>query len=287
MKERRFQFIVNPKAGTKRKAKVVDQLKNELDDNISYGINFTEHAAHATELAQAAVQGGAEAVVAIGGDGTVNEVAKALIGTDVKLGVIPMGSGNGFARHMEIPLKVGDAIQCLNRGKSRLIDTGEVNGEPFLSTVGLGFDALVGKEFADFGKRGLFSYMQVSTNVFLNFKIGEYHLFVDGEEIKTKAFVINFANIGQYGNNAWIAPQASVSDGKLNVCILEPFPQHMVGDIIIKLFNKHLDRSKYYRSILAEKIEVISPSLYHIDGEPRDRSKLEVKVVPGSLRVIC
>ena len=287
MEKRKVHFIINPISGVKKKVKVIDMLKKKLDPQFDYGVDFTEHAAHATELCQKAIDNHSKAVIAVGGDGTINEVAKALIGTEVALGVIPMGSGNGFARHMEIPLKTELAIECINRFKSQWIDTGIVNGEAFVSTVGMGFDALVGRRFADFGKRGLLSYMQVSTQEFFSFKSEDYQLLIDGKEVKIKAFLINVANIGQYGNNAWIAPTASVTDGLLNVCILEPFPQHMVGDIIIKLFNKHLEASKYYHQYLAKEVKVINPSLYHMDGEPRDKVALEIKVVPRSLKVIC
>lgn len=287
MERKKIHFIINPISGLKKKAKVMDILKKELDPQFDYGMDFTEHALHATELTEKAIKNKVEAVIAIGGDGTINEVAKALIGTEVSLGVIPMGSGNGFARHMEIPLKINQAIERINRFQSKCIDTGVVNGEAFVSTVGMGFDALVGRKFADFGKRGLLSYMQVSTQEFFSFKSEDYQLMIDGKELNVNAFLINVANIGQYGNNAWIAPSASVTDGLLNVCILEPFPQHLVGDIIIKLFNKHLEASKYYHQYLAKEIKVITPSLYQMDGEPRDKVALEIKVVPSSLKVIC
>lgn len=285
--KRKIHFIINPISGVKKKVKVVDTLKALLNPTFDYGISFTEHANHATELAAEAVKQGAEAVIAVGGDGTINEVAKSLVGTETRLGVIPMGSGNGFARHMKIPLRPKEAIQCLNRFESQIIDTGLVNNEVFVSTVGMGFDALVGRRFADFGKRGLLSYMQVSTHEFLSFTSEDYHLQIDGKDFKSKAFLINVANIGQYGNNAWIAPSASVTDGLLNVCVLETFPQHLVGDIIFKLFNKQLDKSKFYTHYLAREINVLTPSLYHLDGEPRDKSAMEIKIVPNSLKVIC
>jgi YegS/Rv2252/BmrU family lipid kinase len=287
MEKRKIHFIINPISGVKKKVKVVDSLKTYLDPNFGYGIDFTEYAAHATELTSKAIERGVDAIIAVGGDGTINEVARAMIGSEVPLGVIPMGSGNGFARHMEIPLKLQHAIECINRFETQLIDTGVVNGEPFVATVGMGFDALVGRRFADFGKRGLLSYMQVSTHEFFSFSSEDYDLLVDGSEVKIKAFLINIANVGQYGNNAWIAPDASVTDGQLNVCILEPFPQHMIGEIIFRLFNKSLDKSKYYHSYPAKEVKVLNPSLYHMDGEPREKSALEIKVVPKSLRVIC
>jgi YegS/Rv2252/BmrU family lipid kinase len=288
MQDMELQFIVNPISGIKSKVTMVDLLKREIGRQFHYQISFTERADHATELAREAVANKKDAVVVIGGDGTINEVGKALIHTDVPLGIIPAGSGNGFARHLDIPMRAAPAIRKLHQAKLLTIDTATVNGEPFLSTVGIGFDAQVGRKFADFGRRGLLSYMQVTTNEFFKFEADEYHLFVDGEEIRTRAFLINFANVGQYGNNAWIAPTASVTDGKLNVCLLEPFPQHLVPDIIYKLFNKQIQKSKYYRGLLAEEIKVFGPGLFHLDGEPREsREELVVKVVPASLKVIC
>ncbi len=285
---KRISVIINPISGVKSKVGVVDALKKTLHSDFEYIVNFTERSNHATELSREAAEESYDAVIAVGGDGTLNEVAKGLIHTKTALGVIPMGSGNGFARHMKIPLNLKKAIQTINAFNTQLIDTAVVNGEPFISTVGLGFDALVGKKFADFGKRGLLSYMQVTTAEFMNFQSSDYKLYIDGEKIKTKAFLINFANVGQYGNNAWIAPSASVEDGKLNVCLIEPFPAHLVPDIIFKLFNKQLEKSRYYRTFLAEEIKVVAPKIYHLDGEPRSSEEdIEVRIVPSSLHVIC
>jgi YegS/Rv2252/BmrU family lipid kinase len=271
----------------KQKVRLVDQLKRQLAPDIEYGIHFTKKPAHATELARAAVQKGVDAVVAVGGDGSVNEVGKALIHSEVALGIIPAGSGNGFARHLNIPLRSSDAIQRINAFKLKTIDTASLNGEPFLATAGLGFDAQVGWKFASFGRRGFFSYLQVTTNEFFSFKPKTYHLEVDGESIETKALIINFANAGQYGNNAWIAPSASLSDGKLNVCILESFPPHFAPDIIFKLFSKQIERSRYYRLFQAEEIKVLNPPQFHLDGEPRTLDQdMIIKVVPHSLKVL-
>lgn len=283
-----IHFVVNPNSGIKKKLSVVELLKSELSNDIDYGVTFTQQAKHATEIAKEAIKNKAVAVVAIGGDGTVNEVGKALIGTNVALGVIPSGSGNGFARHLKIPLNEKAAIKTINQFKVRKIDTATINKKPFLATAGLGFDAHVGWKFSNFGKRGFLSYLQVTTNEFFNFKPKKYELIVDSKEIKTTAFLINFANVGQYGNNAWISPSASVSDGKLNVCILEKFPPQLAPEIIFKLFNKQIEKSKYYRVIKAEEILVKKPKKYHIDGEPKKSKKdLLIKIKPSSLNVIC
>ncbi|MEQ8625872.1 MAG: YegS/Rv2252/BmrU family lipid kinase [Vicingaceae bacterium] len=286
-KQLHFQFIINPISGIRQKMGIVEDLKKCLSPEISYGTTFTERADHATEIALEAVANGVDAVVAVGGDGSVNEVGKALINTKVALGIIPCGSGNGFARHLKIPLQVKKAIERLNDFNTRTIDTGLVNNEPFLATTGLGFDAHIGQKFAAFGKRGFLSYLQVTANEFLNFKSKKYTLEIDGEKLEINAFLINFANSGQYGNNAWIAPTASVSDGKLEVCILEEFPAHNAPDIIFKLFSKQIINSNYYKVSQAKEIKVFDVENYHLDGEPRHfKGDLLIKVVPSSLKVI-
>ena len=282
-----FHFIINPISGISKKMGIVETLKSSLDQNIKYKTTFTERPDHATEIALEAVKNKADAVIAVGGDGSVNEVGKALINTNVALGIIPCGSGNGFARHLKIPLQAKKAIQTLNNYNIRIIDTGIVNDKPFLATAGLGFDAHIGHKFADFGKRGFLSYLQVTANEFRNFKPKEYHLEIDGKELITEAFLINFANAGQYGNNAWIAPTASISDGKLEVCILEKFPTQNIPEIIFQLFSKKILNSNYYRVIQADQIKVKNVSSFHIDGEPINESgDLLIKIVPQSLRVI-
>lgn len=286
-KQVHLQFIINPISGIRKKVSIVEELKKYLNEEINYGTSFTERADHATEIALEAVKRKVDAVIAVGGDGSVNEVGKALINTNVALGIIPCGSGNGFARHLKIPLQSKKAIQTINRFKIRTIDTGLVNNSPFLATAGLGFDAHIGQKFAAFGKRGFLSYLQVTANEFLNFKSKEYQLEIDGKKLTVNAFLINFANAGQYGNNAWIAPTASVSDGKLEVCILEKFPPYNAPEIIFKLFSKQILNSSYYTVIQANEIKVLNAENFHLDGEPRkNKGSLLIQVVPNSLKVI-
>ncbi|TRX56077.1 diacylglycerol kinase family lipid kinase [Fulvivirga sp. M361] len=286
--KKHLHFIINPKSGIQKKSKIVDALKRELSKEFEYTVTLTKKAEHATEIAHEASKNKANAVIAVGGDGTVNEVGKALIGTEVALGVIPSGSGNGFARHLQIPMQCKAAVQVINTFDIKKIDTASVNGKPFLATAGLGFDAHVGWKFADFGRRGFWSYIRVTTNEFFSFKPRQYELIIDGKQIETTAFLINFANTGQYGNNAWIAPSASVFDGKLNVCILERFPSRLAPEIVFKLFNKQIEKSNYYRLIQAKEIWVKKPMEFHMDGEPQESERdLFIKVVPGSLNVIC
>ena len=287
--KKQLWIIVNPISGVKAKKSAIALLEEELAAHFDIKIKTTKAANHATKLATKAVDKKVDAIVAIGGDGTVNEVAKALIHTTISLAVIPFGSGNGFARHLGIPLDAVGAIKKIKEFKVQRIDTATFNGNPFVVTAGIGFDAQIAHEFANFGKRGFIAYSQVTLNAFLTYKPKSYTLKIDGNKIKSKALLICFANAGQYGNNAWIAPTASLTDGKIKVCILKPFPHHLSPDILLKTFNKNLVKSSYYEVYNAEKVTIKKSRKFHLDGEPYDKAKkkMVIKVVPNSLNVIC
>lgn len=288
IKQLKVHFIVNPISGANQKLGIVEQIKQHISPKIDYQIAYTEAAGHATELTQKAIQQQADAVIAVGGDGSVNEVGKALINSNIALGIIPSGSGNGFARHLKIPMTIKASIDTINAFNIRQIDTASVNGRPFLATTGTGFDSHVAHKFADFGKRGFLSYMQISTNEFINYQPTDYQLIIDGQEINTKAFLVVIANAGQYGNNVWISPSASVSDGLLNIGILEKFPATVVPDIILRLFNKTIEKSKFYQTFQAQEVLIKQVENYHIDGEPIGKSgEMHIKINPSSLNVIC
>jgi YegS/Rv2252/BmrU family lipid kinase len=285
---KKILFVVNPISGVKGKKAALELLKTKLHPSIEYDVAETLRADHATELTREAIGNDYDAVIAVGGDGTVNEVGKALVNSNVALGVLPFGSGNGFARHRKIPIVIKDAIELINRFSTKRIDTATLNGEAFLTTAGLGFDAHVGWKFSERTSRGFLTYSQVAIQEFIGYKVEDYHLIIDGKELKTKAFVVSIANGGQYGNNAWISPEASMEDGKLNVCIIKPFPAHYTPDIVLKLFRKNLTASNYYQTIEAEKIEIVNAGKFHLDGEPRlTQGDLTIQVVPKSLKVIC
>lgn len=287
-KKRKVHFIVNPISGANQKSGIVEQIKQYISSEIDVKIAYTEAVGHATELTQQAIQQEADAVIAVGGDGSVNEVGKALINSPIALGIIPNGSGNGFARHLKIPMTVKASIEVINAYNIRKIDTATVNGKPFLATTGTGFDSHVAHKFADFGKRGFLSYMQISTNEFINYQPANYQLTIDGQEINTEAFLVVIANAGQYGNNVWISPSASVSDGLLNIGILEKFPATTVPDIIFRLFNKTIENSKFYQTFQAKEVLIKQVKNYHIDGEPIGQSgEMHIQINPSSLNVIC
>ena len=217
-------FIINPISGTKTKNRVT-KLIRELLDPLQFAptVVVTEYAGHATQLAQQFAMQEYYAVVAVGGDGTVNEVASGLIGTNTALGIIPCGSGNGFARHLDISTRMNRAIEMLNNSEAIQVDYGLVNDKPFFSTCGVGFDAVVAQDFSD-SDRGLKGYVQSIFKDLFQYQPENYHLAGDGIDQTTTAFLINFANAGQWGYDAYIAPKASVQDGWLDVAIVSKFP---------------------------------------------------------------
>ncbi|MDB9776008.1 YegS/Rv2252/BmrU family lipid kinase [Vicingaceae bacterium] len=283
-------FIVNPYSGVDSKDSIKALIDQHLDkQHFDYQVIYTEGPKHAISLSKHGVHNKLDAIIAVGGDGSVNEVGQALIHSKTALGIIPMGSGNGLARHLKIPMDTADAIKRINRFERKRIDTATINNEPFLGTAGLGFDAHVGWKFAEFGKRGFFSYMQVTANEFFKFTPDQYQVEIDGERIESNAFLVNFANSSQFGNNAWIAPSAEIDNGLISVCVLEKFPAVMAPDMIFKLFSKRLEKSKYYKVHKGKEIKIHHHrDIAHIDGEPINvEEDLVIKVIPASLDVIC
>ncbi|QJW88782.1 diacylglycerol kinase [Spirosoma taeanense] len=247
---------------------------------------FTERPGHATELAAEAVRRGVSRVLAIGGDGTINETAQALRRSATALGIVPIGSGNGLARHLGIPLIPLKAIERALNGRPVVIDSGEINQHPFFCTAGLGFEAYVAHVFAQQPVRGLSTYVQTAFRAFWAYRPTQY--VIDGQE--RTLFSLTFANAGQFGNNAWMAPTANIADGRLEQCELRPFPAQLAGVLAWRLFNKTLNRSAYWqgRSVTKAIVQAEGPLLIHADGEPLTLpdGRAEVRVLPGSLLVL-
>lgn len=247
---------------------------------------ITQARGHATQLAREAVaaqQWGT--VVAVGGDGTVNEVAQGLLHSHISLGILPLGSGNGLARHLGIPLNVSAALNHLFTSRSKAIDSATLNGQPFFCVAGLGFDAYVSQVFGQQPRRGLDTYLRVSMQAYLDYL--PQRIRINGRE--AEVFSLSFANAGQFGNNAWVAPQADLTDGRLEVCTVLPFPKWYGTALTFQLFTKNLKSSTYvsYQSLSEITVETERPALVHYDGEPWQltTNQIEVKVVPKSLRV--
>ncbi|MGN0035711.1 MAG: diacylglycerol/lipid kinase family protein [Bacteroidaceae bacterium] len=287
--KKRIVFIVNPISGTQNKRAILALLDKRMDHSRHECRTLrTEYAGHATLLARQAADEGADMVVAIGGDGTVNEIARSLVHTPTALGIIPCGSGNGLARHLQIPMEARGAIDTINEGHTRCIDYGRVNGIPFFCTCGVGFDAFVSLKFAESGKRGLLTYLENTLHESLKYKPETYEIENEDGTMRHKAFLIACANASQYGNNAYIAPGASLSDGLMDVTILEPFTVLDVPALAFQLFNKTLDQNSRIKTFKSKRITIhrSQPGVIHFDGDPAEAGcTIGVEIVGQGLNV--
>ena len=286
----KIAFIINPLSGTGKKEDIPKLIQQELDATVfEPEVVFTEHRGHGTELAKAFVEKGFQIVVAVGGDGTVNEVGQSLIHTNSCLGIVPIGSGNGLARHLDIPMNIKKAIRQLNSSEPIMMDYGLVNSRPFFCTCGTGFDAYVSTEFAKGKKRGIMSYIEKVITGYFTYKSQNYHLQGEGIDLNTKAFVITFANASQWGNNAYIAPQASVQDGKLDISIMSSFPIIAIPGLALQLFAKTIDKDLFMTTLRSRDIALIREESgpFHYDGEPYVEGKeILIKTIADGLRVM-
>ncbi|MDP4210428.1 MAG: YegS/Rv2252/BmrU family lipid kinase [Bacteroidota bacterium] len=289
-RKERIAFIINPKSGTSKKDNL-PKLIGEIIDQSRFSVElfYTQCAGHATQLTADLIERNFSRVIAVGGDGTVNEVAKALVGSDVALGIIPCGSGNGLGRFLNIPLKMKDALELQNQGKIFAMDYGVINENPFFCTCGVGFDAHIGNKFASSTKRGFMTYIKQTISAYFTYKPKKYKIKIDGEKSKMRAFLITVANAGQYGNDAYIAPQADIQDGLLDVCILKPFPKRKAFRIGFRLFNRTMDQCEYIRVKTGQTITIKRKKKgeVHLDGEPAIMGKkLKINIVEKGLKVV-
>jgi len=290
-RKQRILFVINPISGGKKKKDVEKRVVADLDTALfDAEFAYTAYAGHANELAARAVADGVGVVVAVGGDGTINEIAAALVGSETVLGIIPEGSGNGLALYLGIPLNERAAIRRLNKAEQITIDSGTINELPFFNMAGIGFDASVSDRFANDNIRGPIGYMKAVLTEISTYKPKRYRLDIDGEVIDREAFMVSVANSPQYGNNAYVAPQASVTDGVLDVCIIHKFPLYTIPMMVFHLFNKTADQSDYVEIIRGKRIRIEreEAATVHIDGEPKDMGTLlDIVVKPATLRILC
>lgn len=290
--KKKIIFIVNPISGHHNKNHFPNLVESSIDKNkYDYTIVFTEYANHATELTMKAIDDGYEYIAAVGGDGTINEVAKCMIGKEQTLVIIPFGSGNGLARHLGLPFKVEKLIKdVINNGKKYKIDTATMNGVPFISLAGIGFDAMIADYFAKDENRGFLTYAKLITEKYPNYRQKEYTLILDDKTtIECKPFFVTFANSSQFGYNAEISPKASVQDGLLDVCIFKK-PNILEVPIVATYFlAKQIDKSNFIDIYKAKKIQVFRKvdEVANVDGEPVEMSKdIIVEIKPLSLNIL-
>ena len=285
-----MMLIINPISGTVGKGHIVGMVPQYLGDSrFEVDIKYTEHSGHAAELARQAASRAFDIAVAVGGDGTVNEVARSLVHTETALGIVPCGSGNGLARHLGIPMNPSGALRVIADCNIEKLDYGMINDTPFFCTCGVGFDAFVSSKFAESGKRGLLSYIENTLREGLKYRPDTYDIEVDGEKQHYKAFLIACANASQYGNNVYIAPQASMSDGLMDVTIMEPFNVLEAPQIAIQLFNKSIDTNSRIRTFKCHRLHIHrnAPGVIHFDGDPKQEGQdLDVRLVESAIHVV-
>ena len=285
----KIHAIINPISGIGSKDKIPEIISSRcLDKSIAVNISYTEYAGHATELTQNAIDDGADCVIAVGGDGTVNEIARKLLYSEVVLGIIPKGSGNGLARELNIPMDVRSAVDVIFSDHVTVIDACKANDNIFFCTCGVGFDAAISAEFAKSKRRGSLTYVKDVVEKYLYYKPEVYELHINDDTIKEHAFLITCANASQYGNNAYIAPNADISDGQIDVTILSPFSAIDIGPLAIQLFSKMIDKNSKIKTYRTQKVRIIrqKEGVMHIDGEPVQVSKdIDLSVEGSALNV--
>jgi diacylglycerol kinase (ATP) len=283
-------FIINKNAGNGFHPKVEGKIVSlAARHNVECTFEFTRSRGHATTLAKQGIEKGFKKIAAIGGDGTLNEVAQSLVHSHVQMGMIPKGSGNGLCRHLGIPLNFEKAIETVFTGKSINIDTFLLNDHVSINISGVGFDGHVANLFGKDGKRGLFGYLKLSLSEFLRFHEFDIDLVIDGRPLNTKAFIVAIANSSQYGNNARIAPWASVTDHLLHLTILKKVPIQNSISFFVHFSTNQIYKSRYCRNVTAKSIQLKTrhPVAFHVDGEPCGfDDNFTISIKPKSLKVI-
>ncbi|RDV11804.1 diacylglycerol kinase family lipid kinase [Pontibacter diazotrophicus] len=285
-----IRFIINPTSGTKSKVDVAARIKLHLNhQKYSHEIVYTAYAGHAPDLAREAAEQGCSIVVAVGGDGTVNEVARGLLNTDTAMAILPKGSGNGLARHLLVPMDLEGALRVLNEGHISSIDSGSINGHPFVTTAGIGFDAYISSVFAGNKKRGLQSYVELVLKEVRTYKHLPVKASINGSVLDTDCYVMAFANAAQYGNNAYIAPEADIQDGLLDVCLVRRLDLIKALNLSYSMLTNqlaHSDSAEYFKTKHVQ-VETEEPMMYHADGEYMGKTAtFDVHIQPLSLKVV-
>ena len=288
--KRTITFIVNPISGTHSKDEIPDKIKATLDqESFDYELRLTEYAGHASEIAAECVAQGRDVVVAVGGDGTVNEVASSLVHSDTALGIIPCGSGNGLARHLCLPMDTQKAIEIINAYRIEAFDYGVINDLPFFCTCGMGFDAFISLKFAEAGKRGPITYVENVLKEGLKYKPETYEIVDETGTNRYKAFLIACANASQYGNNAYIAPGATMKDGEMDVIIMEPFNALDAPQIAADLFMKTLGNNSKIKTFRTKSLHIRrkEPGAIHYDGDPiMTGTDIDVHIEHHGIRIL-
>lgn len=289
---RKILFVINRKAGTDREKRLEGVIRRYLTSKaFSIEIKHLEYLGHGTDLAREAVQAGIDTVVAVGGDGSINEIAQGLTGSDTALAIIPLGSGNGLARALKIPLKVPHALEVIANNKRQAIDVGYANEYMFLSNAGVGFDALIADQFRNAKKRGLWGYAKLVIKGFSKYKGPAYHINIDGKSLNERAFLLTVANGNQFGYEFKLAPGASVFDGQLDLCVVPPIRFYGLVPVGLYSLLGTIDKTRYMQHYTGKDILVKSDELAYlqVDGDAvplNGAEHVRFRVQPAALQVI-
>ncbi len=291
MPKKKIAFIINPISGKGKHKNILELIDRYLDaKKFDFQILKSEYAGHMGSLAIESIAKGFEIIIVIGGDGSINEVFPNLLRSDIIFGIIPTGSGNGLARFLDIPLKPKKAIQLINQLPVQKIDTAEINGHPFISVAGVGFDAHVADIFSGNKKRGFRSYMKIIFKTYFSYKEKKYVINSNGDEIKeVQAMMICFANSNQFGNNVIISPKAKMNDGLIDICVVNKLPFWKIPFSMFLVFTSRVEKSNYYRRYQAKSFRLKSDKkqVVNIDGEPiRMDAEIELNIIPSSINII-
>lgn len=287
---KRISFIVNPKAGTNLQRHIRESVEKHLHHSrFEYGFKFTEYAGHARELALEAIAEGYDIVTAVGGDGSINEVASALIGTHAVLGIVPAGSGNGLAMHLGYGRDVDGAVQKLNNAQVKTIDVGTMNGRPFINLAGIGFDGLVSNLMKGSNWRGFIPYFIKSVEAGLKYTPSLCTIEVDGRVLVEKCFAITIANGPMYGYNFQIAPDARMDDGLFEVVILKDAPRWQYFAAVPATLNGRIYDASFVEHFTARQVRITTAgkNFTHLDGEGLVQDgELNFEIKPQSLHIL-
>ncbi|HMI78305.1 MAG TPA: YegS/Rv2252/BmrU family lipid kinase [Ferruginibacter sp.] len=295
---RKFIYFINPVSGTRGKSLLTELVKKKTaEKNIPFEILHSNAEADYTYLKEKIATEKVTDIIVCGGDGTVNQIANALRGMPVNIGIIPMGSGNGLALAAKIPKEISQALEIIFTGNATYIDSFYINKKFSCMLSGLGFDAQVAHDFAKQKKRGLATYVKRSIKNFFSARPYPFELILDGKSFDTSAFFISIANSNQFGNNFTIAPQASLNDGLLDIVVVnEMSKMRMIWAILKQVYNGQVrlyEDKKYHRNDIhyfqTKKLTIRNPQLapLHIDGDPAETNAVfEIEIIEHAFKLL-
>ncbi|UKN02762.1 YegS/Rv2252/BmrU family lipid kinase [Paracrocinitomix mangrovi] len=287
---KKILFLINPKSGIGSKEDLPDLIKAQTPENFEMEITKTQSKDHAKEICEAN-RNDLDAIVAIGGDGTVSEVGSHLVGSNCALGIVPSGSGNGLARHLKVPLNIKSAVERIYHFDKKKYDTGTVNDRFFVCAAGFGFDGYIAGIFDEQPKRGFLTYAKLVASSYAAFEPIEFKFELDGKTHVEKSLLCAVANASQFGNGFTISPSSDMQDGQFELVFVEKFP--LIGTPVVgtQFFTQSINKSKYWKSFTIKDkltLEVLNAeSYFHLDGEPAKGTKLfNIAIKPGSLYIL-